>query len=195
MSLLIVSDAWKPQVNGVVRTLEALARELGKRGQEVTFLTPDRSRSMPCPTYPEIRLALTIPSRVRRAIERMAPDDIHIATEGPLGLMAARIATRERHGYTTSYHTRFPEYLAERMPVPLGLSYRWLRRFHNRGNGCMVTETLRADLSGRGFTNLMMWSRGVDLVLFRLHPRPASCAVAATADLSQCRAGGARKEP
>lgn len=169
MRLLIVTDAWYPQVNGVVRTLEALAGELEALDVKVDFLTPGAFRSLPCPTYPDIRLALTRPGIVRRMIETIAPDEIHVATEGPLGLMTARLGRRESFGFTTSYHTKFPEYLAERLPVPLSLSYRWMRRFHNTGRGCMVaTETLRSDLAGRGFRNLMMWSRGVDTKMF--HP-------------------------
>lgn len=168
MRLLIVTDAWYPQVNGVVRTLEALAGELERLDVKVDFLTPGAFRSLPCPTYPDIRLALTRPGIVRRMIEAIAPDEIHVATEGPLGLMTARLGRRESFGFTTSYHTKFPEYVAERLPVPLGLSYSWMRRFHNTGRGCMVaTETLRADLAGRGFRNLMLWSRGVDTALFR----------------------------
>jgi glycosyltransferase involved in cell wall biosynthesis len=168
--LLVVTDAWRPQVNGVVRTLEALATHLQTMGVEVSFLTPADFWSVPCPTYPEIRLAVTRIDTIRRHIERIAPDDIHIATEGPLGLMAARIARQRGTGYTTSYHTRFPEYLAERLPVPTALSYGWLRRFHNGGKGCMVaTDSLRNDLAARGFKNLLMWSRGVDISLY--HPR------------------------
>lgn len=168
MRLLIVTDAWYPQVNGVVRTLEALTAELVKLDVKVDFLTPGAFRSVPCPTYADIRLALTRPGVVRRRIEALAPDEIHVATEGPLGVMTARLGRRESFGFTTSYHTRFPEYLAERLPVPLSLSYRWMRRFHNTGRGCMVaTETLRDDLAARGFRNLMMWPRGVDATLFR----------------------------
>jgi glycosyltransferase involved in cell wall biosynthesis len=173
MRLLIVTDAWYPQVNGVVRTLEALAGELEALDVKVDFLTPGAFRSLPCPTYPDIRLALTRPGIVRRMIETIAPDEIHVATEGPLGLMTARLGRREGFGFTTSYHTKFPEYVAERLPVPLSLSYRWMRRFHNTGRGCMVaTETLRDDLKQRGFRNLMLWSRGVDTRLF--HPRERS---------------------
>jgi glycosyltransferase involved in cell wall biosynthesis len=173
MRLLIVTDAWYPQINGVVRTLEALAGEMEALDVKVDFLTPGAFRSLPCPTYPDIRLALTRPGVVRRMIEAIAPDEIHVATEGPLGLMTARLGRLEGFGFTTSYHTRFPEYLAERLPVPTSWSYRWLRRFHNTGRGCMVaTETLRADLEQRGFKNLMMWPRGVDTALF--HPRDRS---------------------
>ncbi|NRG17975.1 glycosyltransferase family 1 protein [Rhizobiales bacterium] len=172
-SILIVTDAWHPQVNGVVRSLERTAEELGKMGVRVEFLTPRAFRTLPCPTYPEIRLSLTTSGRVRRMIEERACDHLHIATEGPLGLLAARIARRQGRVFTTSYHTRFPEYLSARLPVPLSWSYGWMRRFHNSGQGCMVaTASLENDLQARGFTNLMRWSRGVDHHLFK--PREGS---------------------
>lgn len=169
--LLVVTDAWRPQINGVVRSLERLAEELEKLDLVVEFLTPQLFRTLPMPTYPEIRLSLTHGWDIRRRIERAAPDYVHIATEGPLGLMARRAALDiRRPGYTTSYHTRFPEYVSARFPVPESWTYAMLRRFHNAGLGCMVaTETLEKDLAARGFSNLMRWSRGVDTELF--HPR------------------------
>lgn len=169
--LLIVTDAWRPQINGVVRSLERLAVELERFDVHVEFLTPLDFRTLPCPTYPEIRLSLTHVGAIRRRIERIAPDYVHIATEGPLGLMARRaVLDIRKPGYTTSYHTRFPEYLSARLPVPQRLTYAALRWFHNSGLACMVaTETLRADLAARGFRNLVIWSRGVDVDLF--HPR------------------------
>ncbi len=167
-SILIVTDAWKPQINGVVRTLERLAEELRTMGVRVEFLTPASFRSVPMPSYGEIRLSLTLPHVVRGFIERCDCDHLHIATEGPLGLMARQVAKRDGRVFTTSYHTRFPEYLQARYPVPLSFSYSWLRRFHNSGQGCMVaTGTLEADLRQRGFENLMRWSRGVDHQRFR----------------------------
>jgi glycosyltransferase involved in cell wall biosynthesis len=167
--LLIVTDAWRPQINGVVRSLERLASELERLDVRVDFVTPLEFRTLPCPTYPEIRLSLTHGRVIRRRIEAAKPDYVHIATEGPLGLMARRAALDIRTpGYTTSYHTRFPEYLSARLPIPQRLTYAWLRRFHNSGLCCMVaTETLRADLARRGFTDLAIWSRGVDLDLYR----------------------------
>lgn len=169
--LLIVTDAWRPQINGVVRTLERLAEELEKKDIRVEFLTPQSFRTLPCPSYPEIRLSLTHGWDIRRRIERAAPDYIHIATEGPLGLMARRASLDIRTpGFTTSYHTRFPEYVAARLPIPESWSYWALRRFHNAALTCMVaTDTLRTDLEARGFRNLRMWSRGVDAAQF--HPR------------------------
>ncbi|WP_150526156.1 glycosyltransferase family 4 protein [Roseibium sediminis] len=172
-SILIVTDAWRPQINGVVRSLERTAEELVSMGLRVEFLTPQLFRTLPCPTYPEIRLSLTTPGRVERLMTEFACDHLHIATEGPLGLMAARIAVRKKQPFTTSYHTRFPEYLAARLPVPLSWSYAWLRRFHNSGNGCMVaTQSLENDLKARGFKNLMRWTRGVDETVF--HPAESS---------------------
>ncbi|MBT9290226.1 glycosyltransferase family 4 protein [Prosthecodimorpha staleyi] len=166
--ILIVTDAWRPQINGVVRTLERLSEEIRRFGIEVDLLTPAEFPTLPCPTYPEIRLALTGINRVRRRIEAARPDYVHIATEGPLGLMTAKVVNGHGPGFTTSYHTRFPEYLSARLPVPQSWSYAWLKRFHNRGLACMVaTESLRRDLEARGFNNLSIWSRGVDQGLFR----------------------------
>lgn len=167
-SVLIVTDAWHPQINGVVRSIERTAEELRRTGVRVEILSPEPFATLPCPTYPEIRLSLVGNRRIRREIEARACDHLHIATEGPLGLRAARIARRAGRVFTTSYHTRFPEYLSARLPVPLSWSYAWLRRFHNAGQGCMVAApSLEQDLRARGFRNLMRWSRGVDHELFR----------------------------
>lgn len=166
--LLIVSDAWHPQINGVVRSLEMTAAELTKLGLTVDFLTPQSFRTIPCPTYPEIRLSITSPGRVKRMIADHRPDYLHLATEGPLGLMGRRAARKLGLGYTTSYHTRFPEYVSARFPVPESWMYAWMRRFHNGGVGCMVaTDSLKDDLATRGFNNLCKWSRGVDHMLFK----------------------------
>jgi glycosyltransferase involved in cell wall biosynthesis len=171
--ILIVTDAWRPQVNGVVRSLECLGTELGRMGVEVGYLTPAEFVTLPCPTYPEIRLALTRKAVVRRKIDAFAPDHVHVATEGPLGLMTKAVVTGDGPGFTTSYHTRFPEYLSARLPVPERAVYAWLRKFHNHGLGCMVaTDTLRQDLASRGFLRLMTWSRGVDASIY--YPRPES---------------------
>jgi glycosyltransferase involved in cell wall biosynthesis len=168
--ILIVTDAWRPQINGVVRSLERLSEELIKIGVDVDMLTPQEFTTLPCPTYPEIRLALTTKGHIARRIDRSKPDFVHVATEGPLGILTRWIVSKGGPGFTTSYHTRFPEYLAARLPVPERWTYAWLRSFHNRGLGCMVaTDTLKRDLQRRGFNNLMTWSRGVDQTLF--HPR------------------------
>lgn len=169
--LLIATDAWTPQINGVVRTLEKLVDQLEDRGFVVDMLSPDKFHSTPMPTYPEIRLALATPYQVARRIRRFAPNYIHIATEGPIGMMVRRWCLRNRHAFTTSYHTKFPEYLRARAPVPTRLSYAWLRRFHAAATTTMVsTQTLRRELEEKGFRNLAIWSRGVDVEMFR--PRP-----------------------
>ncbi len=166
--LLIATDAWRPQVNGVVRSIERLVEELPRLGAEVTILSPGWFRTIPLPTYKEIRLAIARPSTFARHIEDIKPDAIHVATEGPVGFGVRRWCLRNHRRFTTSYHTRFPEYIAKRMPVPLPWTYSVLRRFHNAGNGCMVaTPTLHKDLAARGFNNLMDWTRGVDGTLFR----------------------------
>ena len=171
MRLVIATDAWRPQVNGVVRTLERMAEELPRLGVEVTMLTPAAFRTVPLPTYPDIRLALARPKAIKAAIEAARPDAVHIATEGPIGFAVRRWCLAENRPFTTSYHTRFPEYVAARAPIPKSFSYAVLRRFHNAGVGCMVaTASLAAELTRRGFRNVMSWSRGVDSALFR--PRP-----------------------
>lgn len=173
LRVLVATDAWHPQVNGVVRSLEAVAREAPALGAELQFLTPAGFRSLPMPTYPEIRLSLTTPAAIAERIEAAAPDHIHIATEGPLGLLARRYCLSNGLPFTTSYHTKFPEYLSARLPVPESLSYALLRRFHNAASGIMVsTPSLEADLRSRGFLRLMRWSRGVDTSLFTPQRKP-----------------------
>jgi glycosyltransferase involved in cell wall biosynthesis len=167
MKVLIVTDAWEPQVNGVVRTLKQTAIELGRIGHTVSFLTPQGFRSMPCPTYPEIRLTLFARERVARQIDDQAPDALHIATEGPLGLAARAHALRRRLPFTTAYHTRFPEYVHARFRVPLSVTYRYLRHFHGPSSAVMApTPTIVNDLKQWGFGNAVLWSRGVDLEVF-----------------------------
>lgn len=169
--ITVVTDAWHPQVNGVVRSIERTNDELIAMGAEVTMVTPDLFRTLPLPSYPEIRVTISTYRRVAREIERGQPSYVHIATEGPLGLKARKWCRRHGMPYTTSYHTRFPEYVAARLPVPQSWLYALVRRFHNGGAGCMVaTDTLAAELSARGFRNLMRWGRGIDADLFR--PRP-----------------------
>ncbi len=172
--VLIVSDAWTPQVNGVVRTLSMTVQELQRLGHTVEVIGPDRFRTIPCPTYPEIRLSLLPARRLARMIEAFMPCALHIATEGPLGLAARRWAIRTGHDFTTAFHTRFPDYLRARTMLPTRITYAWLRRFHNRASGLMVaTPSLRAELAQRGFRNVKPWSRGVDLSAFSPEPREA----------------------
>lgn len=171
--LTIVTDAWHPQVNGVVRSIENTNRELTKMDVTVSMVTPEPFSSVPMPTYPEIRLSLATPGQVGRMIESQRPDYVHIATEGPLGLMARHWCLRHKQPFSTSYHTRFPEYVAARLPVRASWLYAYVRWFHNRSGACMVaTESLRKELAGRGLQNLCLWSRGIDTSHF--HPRPKS---------------------
>lgn len=168
MRILIVTDAWFPQVNGVVRTLSTVAGELAALGHAVRLVTPEGFRTIPCPTYPEIRLALGARRGIAAAVERHAPEAIHIATEGPLGLAARRFCVARGFPFTTSFHTRFPEYVHARFRVPVDLSYALVRRFHAGAARTMVaTETLAAELASRGFGPLALWGRGVDVDLFR----------------------------
>ncbi len=170
--ILIVSDAWEPQVNGVVRTLRTITGELRAMGHTVEVVGPDRFRTMACPTYPDIRLSLFPRRRLGKIIEGFAPDALHIATEGPLGLAARAWALKRGCAFTTAFHTRFPEYVQARTGLPPRFLYAWLRRFHNAGQGMMVaTPSLSDELEGRGFRRVLPWSRGVDLDLFRPDPR------------------------
>jgi len=171
MRVLLVTDAWRPQVNGVVRTIEALVEHAPAFGATIELLTPEGFRSLPLPSYPEIRLSLARAAAVGRTIDRVAPTHVHIATEGTLGLAARRACLKAGRAFTTSYHTRFPEYVRRRAPVPERWVYAWLRRFHNAAAGVMVaTPSLAAELRARGFQRLMPWTHGVDAETFR--PRP-----------------------
>jgi glycosyltransferase involved in cell wall biosynthesis len=170
---MLVSDAWYPQVNGVVRTLDTVRGELENTGYQASVVSPDLFRTVPCPTYPEIRLAVNPGGRMRRALAEIEPQAIHIATEGPLGLAARNLCIRRGLPFTTSFHTRFPEYIQARTRLPAGLTYRGLRWFHNRAARVMVaTDGLQRELEQRGFEHVVRWSRGVDTELFR--PRPKS---------------------
>lgn len=168
MRIMIVSDAWLPQTNGVVSTLANTAAWLERFGHEVSMVTPREFSSIPCPTYSEIRLSLLPYRGVARRVESFAPQALHIATEGPLGLAARRYCVGHGARFTTSYHTQFPQYLRARFPVPLGLTYGLLRRFHGAATRCMVsTPSVRRDLEARGFVNIANWRRGVDTELFK----------------------------
>lgn len=173
MRVLIATDAWAPQVNGVVRTLGELQKRGSSVGLDLTFITPNDFRTFALPGYPEIRLARYPETGLAKAMDLFKPDAAHIVTEGPIGLAARRLCLRRGLPFTTSYHTRFPEYLRARLPVPVTMTYAWLRHFHNAGCGIMTaTPTLDTDLRTRGFGPLMRWSRGVDTRLF--HPRETS---------------------
>lgn len=170
MHILLVTDAWYPQVNGVVRTLDTVARLLRAAGHRVTLLTPEDKPTFPLPTYPEIRLALVSPGAVARQIDETRPDCIHIATEGPLGWFARRHCLKRGLAFTTSFHSRFPEMIAERLPLPgiASLSYAVLRRFHSPSSATLVpTPTVARRLEGLGFDHVRVWTRGVDTTQFR----------------------------
>jgi glycosyltransferase involved in cell wall biosynthesis len=168
MRIAIVTDAWRPQVNGVVTTLSRTREGLEAKGHSVTVVNPGDYRTFPCPSYPEIRLAAWPGRRLIETLERATPDAIHIATEGPLGSAARRYCLRRNLNFTTSFHTQFPQYLRKRLPVPERWTYAWLRGFHGRAVRTLVpTEHQRRDLVDHGFANVVIWSRGVDTALFR----------------------------
>ena len=167
MRILIASDAWSPQVNGVVTTLRNTARELGKLGHLVKLITHDGFRTVPCPTYPEIRLAVAPGPRVTRLIAEYEPDAVHIETEGPLGIAVRRYCMAEDQPFTTAYHTQFPEFVYARCRLPVAITYRLMRWFHDPAAAVLVpTAAVQQQLEARGFNNLARWSRGVDTDVF-----------------------------
>lgn len=185
MKILIATDAWLPQTNGVVQTLRQTSQCLRVAGHEVEMLTPEAFHTVPCPSYPEIRLSLLPGRHVRQRLRDFAPDAVHIATEGPIGFAMRRACLAAGLKFTTSYHTQFPEYMRTRAPIPLAWPYAALRWFHGAAERCMVsTPTMEALLRSRGFTNIARWQRGVDTDLFRPRdkafldlPRPIACYV------------------
>ena len=175
MKILVATDAWHPQVNGVVRTLARMADEAPALGATIQFLTPDLFWNVPLPSYPEIQLALPRSREIEHRIAAIGPDAIHVATEGPIGHAVRRYCRDRGWPFTTSFHTRFPEYIADRLPVPAewtcAFTWAWLRRFHAAAAATLAaTPSLAAELTSRGFGNVKVWTRGVDLDLF--HPRP-----------------------
>lgn len=165
--IAIVTDAWAPQMNGVVRTLSVTVARLQARGHQVEVIAPDQFRSVPCPTYPEIRLALTTRRNIERRLVAFAPDAVHVATEGPLGLMARRVCLSRDWPFTTAYHTQFPAYIAKRTNLPEDLFWRYIRWFHRPSARVMVaTASIRTELASHGLAHLHHWSRGVDLDQF-----------------------------
>ena len=168
MRIMIVTDAWFPQTNGVVNTLAQTAAWLVRFGHEVRIAAPRDFRTIPCPSYPEIRVAVRPMAGLARKVQLFRPQALHIATEGPLGLAARRYCLRRGWRFTTSYHTQFPQYLKSRWPIPLWLSYAVLRRFHAAAQRCMVsTASVENELRQQRFRNLVRWQRGVDTELFR----------------------------
>lgn len=167
MRIALVTDAWLPQVNGVVRTLMATTAELRRRGHAVAIVSPDQFASLPCPTYPEIRLALAGRRKIGRRLAEFAPDSVHIATEGPLGWAARNWCTARRMPFTSAYHTQFPDYLARRTGLPARLFWPVIRRFHRPASAIMVaSQSIRDALDAQGVGPLRPWSRGVDLDQF-----------------------------
>lgn len=172
--ILIVSDAWFPQVNGVVRVLSTMAKHLRAGGDTVEVIGPDRFVNLPMPGYAEIRLAVAPRRRLTRLVDAFAPEVVHIATEGPLGWAMRAICLTRGWPFTTAFHTRFPDYLHARTRIPVAWSWAGMRRFHEAGAGTFAaTRSLREELAARGFTRLLPWKPGVDLVRFRPEPREA----------------------
>ncbi|WP_394562032.1 glycosyltransferase family 4 protein [Aquipseudomonas alcaligenes] len=172
MRVLIVSDAWAPQVNGVVTSLQALVSELRGQGHLVKVLSPQDFRHVPCPSYPEIPLAWDL-WRVGPAIRDFRPDCVHLATEGPLGWAARRWLMRRGLAFSSAIHTRFPEYVNTRWPwIALRWGYAFLRRFHRPSQAVLVsTERLREEFASQGLGRLRLWRKGVDTSLFQPRPR------------------------
>jgi glycosyltransferase involved in cell wall biosynthesis len=170
MRILLATDAWEPQVNGVVRTLARIRRELTEMDDVVEVISPDQFPTFPLPTYPEIKLAVGAFEKVQQKFREFEPEAIHIATEGPIGLAARRICLEWKLPFTTSYHTRFPEYVSARLPLPLAAGYAYMKWFHKPSGRMMVaTRTMAEELEKQGFRNISVWSRGVDTDAF--HPR------------------------
>jgi len=174
MRILVATDAWRPQVNGVVHTLERMSAAAEEWGGEFQFLTPLGFATLPLPTYPSIQIALPAPGEVGRRIRAAAVDHIHIATEGPIGWAARRDCLQRGRLFTTSYHTRFPEYISARTAIPESWTYEALRRFHAPAAAVMApTPSIRQELRRRGFDRVKVWTRGVDHALFRPQARDA----------------------
>lgn len=172
MRIVIATDAWRPQVNGVVMSLQQTRDELLRQGHEVLMITPEGRRSFPCPTYPEIRLTLFQGHKIGREIAELAPDCIHIATEGTIGLSVRRYCRKNKLRFTTAYHTQFPEYVRARFPIPVSWTVALLRWFHKPSARVMVpTQSIQRLLQRRGFQNVVIWSRGVRTDVFTPEPR------------------------
>jgi 1,2-diacylglycerol 3-alpha-glucosyltransferase/glucuronosyltransferase len=169
MRIAIATDAWKPQVNGVVTTLGQTRDELIAQGHEVLMITPESRRSIPCPTYPEIRLTLFAGHAIANELDDFDPDCVHIATEAPIGMIARRYCMRRGLPFTTAYHTQFPEYVRSRFPVPLSWTISLLRWFHAPATRTLVpTASIKRLLEQRGFRNVVLWSRGVSTDVFNV---------------------------
>ncbi len=167
MRIVLATDAWEPQVNGVVRTLSRTVAECRAMGHDVHIIEPSQFRTIAAPTYPEIRLALGAEEEIREKLRALEPEAVHIATEGPIGIATRRICVEWKLPFTTSYHTKFPEYISARFPVPVQVGYAYMKWFHKPSGRLMVaTPTLKAELEEHGFKNISPWSRGVDTEQF-----------------------------
>jgi hypothetical protein len=199
MRIVLATDAWEPQVNGVVRTLTRTVAECRGMGHEVEVIEPSQFKTIPCPTYPEIRLALGAEEEIRERLRAFEPEAVHIATEGPIGIAMRRICVEWKLPFTTSYHTKFPEYVSARFPIPVQVGYAYMKWFHKPSGRLMVaTPTLRDELVAHGFKNVSPWTRGVDTEQFKPRPgadlRLSRRQGLAAAVLPQRRPGGGREE-
>ena len=168
MRIAILTDAWHPQVNGVVRTLSKTITMLESWEHEVLCINPQQFHTMPLPSYPDIRLGLFVGRKIKRMLDEFLPEGIHISTEGPIGWAGRKYCIKNSFPFTTAYHTRFPEYIRLRIPLPLSLTYHYFRHFHNKATKTLVaTKSMRKTLAERGFKHLVHWSRGVDTDLFQ----------------------------
>ncbi len=170
MKIMLITDAWDPQVNGVVRTMKRVIEETEAMGHEWQIVSPaDGFPTIPLPTYSEIKLALFTRRKIEERFHEFEPDAVHIATEGTLGMAGRAMCLRLKHPFSTAYHTRFPEYVSARVPVPVSWGYRFVRWFHKFSGRVMVpTQSMVAELEARGFRNTVAWTRGVDTEMF--HP-------------------------
>lgn len=167
MRIAIATDAWHPQVSGVVTKVSNTIKQLERMGHEIQLITPNMFRTFPCPTYPQIRLVVNPFREAGRVLDAFDPDSIHVTTEGPIGLAVRLYCSSRGYAFTTAYTTRFPEYVRLRLPVPLNLTYSLLKWFHAKSAAVMVsTEALKAELQSRGFSNLVIWPPGVDTNVF-----------------------------
>jgi glycosyltransferase involved in cell wall biosynthesis len=169
--IALITDAWHPQVNGVVQTLNRVTEHLKNMGHQLEIIQPQTFHTLPCPSYPEVPLAIFPSKQIRRRLEKFNPDHVHIATEGPLGICAWRYCSKKKWAFTTAFHTQFPEYLHHRCRFPLSISYALIRWFHNSGSGTMVsTSTIQKNLRDRGFQYVKPWCRGVAPDVFKPGP-------------------------
>ena len=173
MKIVLATDAWHPQVNGVVRSLTSTVEALRRRGHEVVVIEPSLFWTAPCPTYPEIRLAIGCARAVRKTLEKEQPDSIHVSTEGPIGWAVRNWCVRQGRPYTTAFHTRFPDYVSVRTGIPADWIWKVMRLFHGRADRTFAaTQTLAEELQSRGITRTHIWPRGVDLDQFNTSVPP-----------------------